>query len=92
MIQILKKQLNCWTVERSSTARLILSLIPASCPFARTVRLGGWTIARIPPLCKINPLYDELMALRFRALCQIEASKKKLPPHDCDGRARQVVS
>lgn len=49
-------------------ASLITHLIPAQCPFARTIRLGRYTIIEIPPLCKLNPLYDELMELRFRAL------------------------
>ncbi|MDY7024694.1 MAG: Mo-dependent nitrogenase C-terminal domain-containing protein, partial [Cyanobacteriota bacterium] len=25
----------------------------------------------IPPLCKLNPVYDELISLRFRALCYL---------------------
>ncbi len=45
----------------------LLSKIPASCPFAREIRLLGYTF-RIPPLCHLNPFYDSLMLLRFRAL------------------------
>jgi hypothetical protein len=28
----------------------------------------GRILFSIPPLCKLNPLYNELVALRFRAL------------------------
>ncbi|MGK7890123.1 MAG: Mo-dependent nitrogenase C-terminal domain-containing protein, partial [Leptolyngbyaceae cyanobacterium] len=31
----------------------------------------GHTLFHIPPLCKLNPVYDELVALRFRALCYL---------------------
>ncbi|ABA23849.1 Mo-dependent nitrogenase-like protein [Trichormus variabilis ATCC 29413] len=49
------------------TAHLICRLIPCCCPFERTLTLLGHTI-HIPPLCKLNPLYDEFIALRFRSL------------------------
>jgi len=48
-------------------AQILCQLIPASCPFARDISLVGHTL-HIPPLCQLNPFYDELMALRFRAL------------------------
>ncbi|WP_199328548.1 Mo-dependent nitrogenase C-terminal domain-containing protein [Anabaena azotica] len=28
-------------------------------------------IAHIPPLCKLNPLYEQLMGWRFRAQCYL---------------------
>ena len=48
-------------------ADLICNLIPASCPFERAFTAFGQTY-HIPPLCKINPLFEELVNLRFRAL------------------------
>jgi len=36
------------------------------------VKLFGWKLVHIPPMCKINPLYDQLVALRFRCLCRLE--------------------
>lgn len=57
-------------------ARLLARLIPARCPFERNVVIAGRTVLRIPPLCQINPLFDELMALRFRALCRLEAHQE----------------
>lgn len=55
-------------IDTPELARRICTLIPAQCPFARKISLFGRTILTIPPLCKINPLYEELMVLRFRAL------------------------
>lgn len=49
-------------------AQLVCRLIPSQCPFARDIKVFGQTVLHIPPLCKINPLYDQLMSLRFRAL------------------------
>ena len=48
-------------------AKLVCHLIPASCPFARDILLFGHTL-HIPPLCKLNPLYNYLMNLRWQAL------------------------
>lgn len=58
-------------ISNAETASFLTRMIPAQCPFARTIRLGNYTLLRIPPLCKLNPLYDELMGLRFRALCYL---------------------
>ncbi|MBD2202027.1 Mo-dependent nitrogenase C-terminal domain-containing protein [Calothrix sp. FACHB-1219] len=49
------------------TAHLICQVIPCCCPFERDVKFFGHTF-HIPPLCKLNPLYDEFVALRFRSL------------------------
>lgn len=55
-------------VRDAKLARLLCRLIPARCPFERTVQLFGHTLLQIPPLCKLNPFYEQLMVLRFRAL------------------------
>ncbi len=52
-------------------ARNLCSVIPAQCPFERTIELFGRKILYIPPMCKLNPFYDELVELRFRALCYL---------------------
>jgi hypothetical protein len=31
----------------------------------------GRKLFHIPPLCKLNPLYEEVVSLRFRALCYL---------------------
>ncbi len=56
-------------IQDEKTAKLIARLIPAQCPFAREIKLFGYQLGQIPPLCKLNPLYDQLMGLRFRCLC-----------------------
>jgi hypothetical protein len=50
------------------TARLICRLIPANCPFERDVFFWGQKVGHIPALCKLNPLYEQFVELRFRAL------------------------
>jgi Mo-dependent nitrogenase C-terminus len=50
-------------------ARMFCKLIPASCPFERDIKLFGRTLFHIPPLCKLNPFYEQFVGLRFRALC-----------------------
>ena len=55
-------------VRQVKWAHLICSLIPCACPFERNVNLFGRLLFHIPPLCKLNPLYEELVGLRFRAL------------------------
>jgi hypothetical protein len=55
-------------IHNAKFARLIATVIPCCCPFERDINLFGRTLFHIPSLCKLNPLYDELIALRFRAL------------------------
>ncbi|MEA5450652.1 Mo-dependent nitrogenase C-terminal domain-containing protein [Leptolyngbya sp. CCNP1308] len=49
-------------------ARFVCKLIPSQCPFERDVVLFNKKLMHIPPMCKINPLYEQLVGLRFRAL------------------------
>lgn len=56
--------------DRTSAYR-ICRLIPSQCPFEREIKCFGYVLLKIPPLCKLNPLYNELVALRFRALCYL---------------------
>lgn len=67
----LHQLLNNWEIRNQSTANLLCRLIPVQCPFERQIYLFGRKIGYIPPLCKLNPLYDEVVALRFRALCYL---------------------
>jgi hypothetical protein len=52
-------------------AHFLCKQIPSQCPFERRVQFKGRTLLYIPPLCKLNPVYDEVVALRFRALCYL---------------------
>ncbi|TVQ09672.1 MAG: nitrogenase [Leptolyngbya sp. DLM2.Bin27] len=51
-------------------AHLVCRLIPCCCPFERDVTFLGRTV-HIPALCKLNPVYDELVGLRFRSLAYL---------------------
>lgn len=64
----LRQWLETIEVRNLQTAKLICTVIPAQCPFARDVKFGDRTLFTIPPLCKLNPLYDQLMMLRWRSL------------------------
>lgn len=51
-------------------AQLIVKLVPATCPFKRTIKLGNFKLT-IPSLCTINPFYYQLMDLRKDALYEL---------------------
>lgn len=55
-------------VDDPRVARFICKLVPSQCPFERDIKLFGHKLVHIPPLCKLNPLYEQLVGLRFRAL------------------------
>lgn len=59
------------SVEDPRLARFVCKLVPAQCPFERDVQLFGRKVVHIPPMCKLNPLYEQLVGLRFRALCYL---------------------
>jgi hypothetical protein len=58
-------------IQDAEMARSLCRLIPARCPFEREVKVWNRTLLRIPPLCKLNPLYEEIVGLRFRSLCYL---------------------
>ncbi len=70
-LQPLRQWLNQIEISSEAQAHRLCRAIPARCPFERQVRVFGRTILRIPPLCKLNPVYEEVVALRFRALCYL---------------------
>lgn len=55
-------------IHDPKVARFLCKMIPPQCPFERDVKLFGHKIVHIPALCKLNPLYDQLVGIRFRAL------------------------
>ncbi|MEC4986376.1 MAG: Mo-dependent nitrogenase C-terminal domain-containing protein [Oscillatoria sp. PMC 1068.18] len=67
----LRQWLNEVKIENQAIAHLLCRMIPVQCPFERDIYLFGKKIAQIPPLCKLNPLYEEIVGLRFRALCYL---------------------
>lgn len=60
--------LDGFEVHDPRIARFLCKMIPNQCPFERDISLFGRKIVHIPPMCKINPLYEQLVGLRFRAL------------------------
>jgi hypothetical protein len=71
LLQPLRQWIDNVEVSNPKLAHRLCKLIPAQCPFERDVKLLGHTLFHIPPMCKLNPLYDEVVALRFRALCYL---------------------
>jgi hypothetical protein len=67
----LRQWIDRFEVKNASLAHRLCHVIPAQCPFARTLHFRDRVLLTIPPLCKVNPLYEELMSLRFRALCYL---------------------
>lgn len=64
----LRQWLDGLDIQDPRVARFLCKMIPSQCPFERDVKLFGRKIVHIPPMCKINPLYEQLVGLRFRAL------------------------
>ncbi len=71
ILKPLRVLINNIEVRDRQFAHRICQFIPAQCPFERDVKLFGKTLFHIPPMCKLNPLYDEVVALRFRGLCYL---------------------
>ncbi|HTL89856.1 MAG TPA: Mo-dependent nitrogenase C-terminal domain-containing protein [Leptolyngbya sp.] len=55
-------------IHDPTVARFLCRMIPPQCPFERDIKLFGHKVVHIPPLCKLNPLYEQLVGIRFRAL------------------------
>ena len=68
ILQALRQRLDRVQVSSPKLAHRLCQLIPAQCPFERDITVFGRKF-HIPPMCKLNPLYEEVVALRFRALC-----------------------
>ncbi len=76
-----KDWLDGMDVKDPKIARFICKMIPSQCPFERDITLFGKKLVHIPAMCKINPLYEQLVGLRFRSLsfladeCKEDVSK-----------------
>lgn len=71
ILKPLRDRLNSIQISDQPLAHRLCKLIPAQCPFERDVKLFGKTLFHIPPMCKLNPLYEEVVGLRFRAMCYL---------------------
>jgi len=71
ILQPLRRRLENIQIRDRELAHRLCQMIPAQCPFERDIKLFGKTVLHIPPMCKLNPLYEEVVSLRFRALCYL---------------------
>ncbi len=67
----LKQWLDRLEIRDRQMAHSLCKLIPSQCPFERDIKLWGRVLFHIPPLCKLNPFYEQFVGLRFRALCYL---------------------
>lgn len=68
LLQPLRHWLEAIEIHNPRLARSLCTIIPAHCPFEKDIRFLGYNIFHIPPLCKLNPLYEQLVELRFKSL------------------------
>ncbi len=71
ILRPLRRRLDSIQIGDRKLAHRLCKLIPSQCPFERDIKLFGKTLFHIPPMCKLNPLYEEVVGLRFRALCYL---------------------
>nr|WP_309742455.1 MULTISPECIES: Mo-dependent nitrogenase C-terminal domain-containing protein [unclassified Chamaesiphon] len=67
----LRNWLDNLKISNPRLAHKLCKLIPSQCPFERDLNLFGRTLLHIPPMCKLNPLYEEVVMLRFKAMCYL---------------------
>lgn len=72
LLSEMRKRIDKVQVRNSWLATILVQLIPAACPFERDIKFGKFA-THIPPLCKLNPLYDQLVGLRFKAQEYLES-------------------
>lgn len=80
-LNYIKNKLDSWEIKEKNIAKKIVSLIPSQCPFAQDICVFDRKIVTIPPLCKLNPFYENLMILRFRALCFLSEIGEDVTPY-----------
>jgi Mo-dependent nitrogenase C-terminus len=71
LLLLVKNYLDNLEITSPELARWLCHAIPAQCPFERNISLFGHHLFHIPPLCKLNPCYEQLVGLRWRALCYL---------------------
>lgn len=67
-LHLIRQWLETLEIHDPKSAWLLCKLIPSHCPFERRFELLGHTLLYIPPLCKLNPVYEQLTSLRFKSL------------------------
>ena len=67
----IRQWLDSQEVNNPKLAHFLCKMIPAQCPFERNIVVFGRKLFHIPPMCKLNPLYEQVVTLRFKALCYL---------------------
>ena len=70
LLNPLRRWVDRLEVTNRTFAHLVCRVIPCCCPFERDISWFGHTV-HIPALCKLNPLYEEFVGLRFRSLAYL---------------------
>ena len=68
LLHPIRQWLESIEIRNSQMARSLCKVIPARCPFEREIKLLDRTLVRVPPLCKLNPFYDQIVSIRFKSL------------------------
>ncbi|MDF5715489.1 MAG: Mo-dependent nitrogenase C-terminal domain-containing protein [Rhizonema sp. NSF051] len=71
ILQPVRQWLDSIKIHNAKLAHWLCKVIPAQCPFERDIKLFGRHLFHIPPMCKLNPLYEEIVSLRFKAMCYL---------------------
>lgn len=74
VLEPVKHWLDGLDIHNEKVAHFLCKMIPSQCPFERDVVLFGRKVVHIPAMCKLNPLYEQLVGLRFRALSYLADS------------------
>ncbi|MCS6813146.1 MAG: nitrogenase [Cyanobacteria bacterium] len=82
LLDPIRRWINRYEIRSVRTAHLICQVIPRSCPFEHRFSIGKYSLY-IPPLCELNPFYNEFVALRFRALNYLEACGETIDKYVC---------
>lgn len=78
----LRKLVDAIEVKNVKFGHFLCQLIPCTCVFERDVTLFGRKF-HVPALCKLNPLYDEFVGLRFRALSYLADAGEDVNKYIC---------
>lgn len=66
--KLVRVSINSASAFSEADALFIVGFIPSTCPFERDVYLYKLKLFHIPPICKINPYYKEIVNLKLRAI------------------------
>ncbi|MDX2273258.1 MAG: Mo-dependent nitrogenase C-terminal domain-containing protein [Cyanobacteriota bacterium] len=80
-LKTLQQWLDHIEIRDPRIAHWICQVLPAQCPFERDIVLSGHKLFHIPAMCQINPVYDQLMGIRFRALSYLAEQGEDITPY-----------